>query len=80
MSALTLWNAPKRATVQVTALVSGLHPAVVNRLQEMGVEPGQMLHCFGRGPFNGPLVVQIQDCMYTLEQQIAQQILIAPAN
>jgi Fe2+ transport system protein FeoA len=47
-------------------------------LQEMGLEPGQLLECFGRGPFNGPMVVQIQDCVYTLEQHIAQQILITP--
>ncbi len=78
MSIQTLWDAPKRATVRVTELVAGLNPLVINRLQEMGLEPGQLLECFGRGPFNGPMVVQIQDCVYTLEQQIAQQILITP--
>jgi ferrous iron transport protein A len=78
MSSQTLWDAPKRATVRVTELVAGLNPLVVNRLQEMGLEPGQLVECFGRGPFKGPVVVQIQDCVYTLEQEIAQQILITP--
>ena len=78
MSIQTLWDAPKRATVRVTELVAGLNPLVVSRLQEMGLEPGQLLECLGRGPFNGPMVVQIQDFVYTLEQHIAQQILITP--
>lgn len=78
MSSQTLWDAPKHRTVQVTGLVAGINPLVMQRLQEMGLEPGQLLECFGRGPFNGPVVVQIQDCVYTLEQPIAQQILITP--
>jgi ferrous iron transport protein A len=76
--AFSLWDAPKKATVRISALVSGLNPLVVNRLREMGLEPGQLLLCLGRGPFNGPLVVQVQDCVYTLEQQVAQHILIQP--
>ena len=78
MSIQTLWDAPKRATVRVTELVAGLNPLVVNRLQEMGLEPGQLLECFGRGPFNGPMVVRIQACVYTLAPHTAQQILITP--
>lgn len=74
----TLWDAPKKATVRVTELLAGLNPLVVNRLREMGLEPGQLLLCLGRGPFNGPLVVQVQDCVYTLEQQVARHILVQP--
>ncbi|MDZ7870710.1 MAG: FeoA family protein [Rheinheimera sp.] len=74
----TLWDAPKKASVSVVELLVGLNPLVVNRLREMGLEPGQQLLCLGRGPFNGPLVVQIQDCVYTLERQVAQHILIQP--
>lgn len=74
----TLWDAPKKAPISVVALLNGLNPLVVNRLREMGMEPGQSLLSLGRGPFNGPMVVQIQDCVYTLEQQVAQQILIQP--
>ena len=74
----TLWDAPRKVTVRISALVSGLNPLVVNRLREMGLEPGQLLLCLGRGPFNGPIVVQVQDCVYTLEQQVAQHILIQP--
>jgi ferrous iron transport protein A len=57
----TLWDAPKKAAVCVVQLLAGLNPQVVNRLYEMGLEPGQTLLCLGRGPFNGPLIVQIQD-------------------
>ncbi len=74
----TLWDAPKKAAVSVVALAASLNPLVLNRLREMGLEPGQSLICLGRGPFNGPVVVQIQDCVYTLEQQVAQHILIEP--
>ncbi len=74
----TLWDAPKKATVRITELLAGLNPLVVNRLREMGMEPGQLLLCLGRGPFNGPLVVQVQDCVYTLEQQVARHILVQP--
>lgn len=74
----TLWDAPKKASVAVVELAPALNPLVLNRLREMGLEPGQPLLCLGRGPFNGPLIVQIQDCVYTLEQQVAQHILIEP--
>ncbi len=74
----TLWDAPKTACVSVVELAASLNPLVLNRLREMGLEPGQPLICLGRGPFNGPVVVQIQDCVYTLEQQVAQHILIEP--
>ncbi len=76
MTVQTLWDAPKKATVCVTELLSGLNPLVVNRLHEMGLEPGQALLNLGRGPFNGPLVVQIHDCVYSLEQQVARHILV----
>ena len=74
----TLWDAPKKAAVCVVQLLAGLNPQVVNRLYEMGLEPGQTLLCLGRGPFNGPLIVQIQACVYTLEQQVAEHILLEP--
>ncbi|MFN6969342.1 MAG: ferrous iron transport protein A [Rheinheimera sp.] len=73
---LTLWDAPKGASVTILGLKSDLHQLILNRLNEMGLEQGQTVLCLRRSPFNGPVVVAIADCVYSLEQTIASDIFI----
>lgn len=75
---MTLWDAAKGQTVRVTALDLNLNQLVSSRLREMGLDEGQSVLCLRRGPFNGPLVVAIADCVYSLEQTIARQVHIIP--
>lgn len=73
---LTLWDAPKGASVKILGLKSDLHQLILNRLNEMRLEQGQTVLCLRRSPFNGPVVVAIADCVYSLEQTIASDIFI----
>lgn len=75
---LTLWDAPKGASVTIRGLKPDLHQFVLNRLSEMGLDQGQTVLCLRRSPFNGPVVVAIADCVYSLEQNIASNIFIEP--
>ena len=77
---LTLWDAPKGSAVTITGLNQGLQQLVLNRLSEMGLDQGQTVICLHRSPFNGPVVVVIADCVYSLEQQIASHIFIQPVS
>jgi ferrous iron transport protein A len=75
---LTLWDAPNGVSVTISRLHQGLNQLVLNRLSEMGLDQGQTVLCLRRSPFNGPVVVAIADCVYSLEQNIASHIYIQP--
>jgi len=77
MQISTLWHAPKHAAVAIDTIADSVTPMVLQRLFDMGLEPGQTVLSLGRGPFNGPLVVQINDCVFSIEQQVAQHIFVS---
>jgi ferrous iron transport protein A len=71
---MTLWEMPKKTNAVVATLEDQLTLSIKTRLNEMGFVPGELLTCMKRSPFGGPLVVQIQDCVYSLDQQLARNI------
>lgn len=71
---MTLWEMPKKTSAILFKLDETLTGPIKTRLNEMGFVPGEPLKCIKRSPFNGPLVVQIQDCVYSLDRQLAQNI------
>lgn len=73
---MTLWELSKGASASISHLHPKLDNAVTIRLTEMGFETNQLVKCLRHSPFSGPIVVQLGDCVYTLEQQIAQHIFI----
>jgi ferrous iron transport protein A len=75
--AMTLWEMPNKTSAAVLALNDDLSQSIKTRLNEMGFLPGELLTCLKRSPFGGPLVVQIQDCVYSLDQQLAKNISIS---
>ena len=74
---MTLWEMPKKTSAVVSQLDDTLTQSIKTRLNEMGFVPGELLTCMKRSPFGGPLVVQIQDCVYSLDQQLAKSICIS---
>ncbi|WP_158769478.1 FeoA family protein [Paraglaciecola sp. L1A13] len=74
---MTLWDIPAKKSALISGLDNSLVPAVMNRLLEMGLSDGQTVRCLRRSPLRGPLVVQIGDCVYTLEQSIADKVAIS---
>jgi ferrous iron transport protein A len=53
--------------------------AVFECLNEMGFAAGETIQCLRRNPLKCPLVIQVGDCVYTLEQSIADRINISEA-
>ncbi|QHJ10692.1 hypothetical protein FX988_00912 [Paraglaciecola mesophila] len=74
---MTLWDIPAKKSGLISGLDNTLLPAVTNRLLEMGLTDGQSVRCLRRSPMNGPVVVQIGDCVYTLEQSIADKVAVS---
>lgn len=74
---MTIWDLPKRAKGQITGLNASVNPNLSQRLEEMGFVEGQIVQCMKRTPFKGPLVIQIQDCVYSLEKALAEQIIVS---
>ena len=71
---MTLWDMKAKSQAHIHSLCDSLTAAVASRLAEMGFAPGQPVICVRRTPLLGPLVVQIGDCVYSLEQDVANKI------
>tara|TARA_B100001059_G_C17800013_1_gene565575 strand:+ start:1050 stop:1358 length:309 start_codon:yes stop_codon:yes gene_type:complete len=76
----TLWELKAKQAAVVETINSQLTGPVISRLQEMGFSKGQQVVCVRRSPFKGPLVVQVGDCVYSLEQAVAEKINLALAS
>ncbi|EKE82904.1 FeoA family protein [Idiomarina xiamenensis] len=73
---MTLWEMKAKQQALIHSLSAKLSPAVAGRLHEMGFNAGQAILCLRRSPLRGPLVVQVGDCVYSLEQEVAQAVLL----
>jgi len=71
---MTLWELSKKHHARIDKLHPALAEGLQVRLSEMGFAVGEILTCMKRSPFNGPMVVQVQDCVYSLDKQLAEQI------
>ncbi|WP_395339726.1 FeoA family protein [Ningiella sp. W23] len=71
---MTIWDLPKRATATITGLHQTIDVSLGQRLQEMGFTQGQLVTCMKRTPFSGPLVIQVQDCVYSVDRELAEQV------
>jgi ferrous iron transport protein A len=76
---MTLWEIKNKQTALIDSLDPSIVPAVFDRLNEMGFAVGQAIQCLRRSPLKGPLVLQVGDCVYSLEQNIANRINISLA-
>ncbi len=76
----TLWDLKANQSAVVDTIDTQLTTSVISRLEEMGFSEGQGVLCIRRSPFKGPLVVQIGDCVYSLEQSVADKINLALAS
>ncbi|WP_100644428.1 FeoA family protein [Alteromonas facilis] len=75
---MTVWDLTKKSSAQIRGVNASASPSLAQRLAEMGFVEGQVVKCMKRTPFNGPLVIQVQDCVYSVDKSLAQQIEIAP--
>ena len=71
---MTLWDLTKNASARVSGYSPAMHSSIQTRLQEMGFAIGAHIVCTKRSPFGGPLVILVQDCVYSLERSLAEGI------
>ncbi|MFT6271129.1 MAG: ferrous iron transport protein A [Alphaproteobacteria bacterium] len=71
---MTVWDIPSKKSASIKSLCTAMHADVAIRLQEMGFEEGQLITCIKRTAFNGPTVIQLGDCIYSLEQSVANHV------
>jgi ferrous iron transport protein A len=74
---MTLWELPAKQSASITGLCPQLDTPVAERLAEMGFTENSVVRCIRRTPCKGPIVLQVGDCVYSLEQAIATRILTA---
>ncbi len=74
MSYDTLWELPTKLVAEISGLRKDIPAAMATRLKEMGFYGGQPIRCIKQCPFNGPKVVQIGDCILSIDKHIAQNI------
>lgn len=71
---MNLWEIKAKHQAHIDSLCESLSPTISGRLSEMGFTPGQSLICLRRTPMQGPLVIQLGDCVYSLEREVASKI------
>lgn len=74
---MTICDVPVKQQATIARLCPSLDSAVAQRLEEMGFAENALIICIRRTPFNGPIVYQVGDCVYSLEPAIAKRIYIA---
>lgn len=71
---MTLWDLSKNSLSTISHLSPSLEDALLMRLMEMGFETSQTVTCLRRTPFSGPIVVQLGDSVFSLEQELAKHV------
>jgi len=71
---MTAWQLRGAQTATVVSLSEQLHPAVLQRLYDMGIQPGLSLTCRRRTAFSGPIVIEVAGMSYAIEQTLAESI------
>lgn len=77
---MTLWDLPKKAHAKISHLSDHLEAGVSDRLKEMGFDIDCDVTCLRRGPFSGPIIIQLGDSVISLEQDIADKIHLHPLS
>ena len=71
----SLWETPGGKKVQVYR-VSDRDPEVLRYLATIGILPEVEISVLKKGPFNGPIHVQIEDSEHSLSEELATQIFV----
>ncbi len=71
----SLWETPGGEKVKVCR-VSDRDPKVLRYLASIGILPDVEINVLKKGPFNGPIHVQINDREHSLSEELANQIFV----
>ena len=71
----SLWETPGGEKVQVYR-VSDQNPEVLRYLATIGILPDVEINVLKKGPFNGPIHVEVNDSEHSLSKELATQIFV----
>lgn len=74
---MTIWDIPAKKSASIHSICNSLQKDIAMRLHEMGFAEGERITCLKRTAFNGPTVIQLGDCVYSLEQSIANHVQVS---
>lgn len=73
---MSLWELKKGTRSSIVGYAPHSSASLIQRLTDLGFTQDTNVSCLKRSFFNGPMVVQIQDSVYTLDKELASMVLI----
>ena len=70
----SLWDMAEQASASVLSFKQAMPKRYALRLRDLGFHEGASIICLKRLPFNGPMVLQVSDNVYSLTKELAVQI------
>lgn len=74
---MTLWDLQQKTSAVVTGFAPEISDKYQQRMAELGFAHGEQVTCIKKTPFNGPRVYKIGDSVFSVDKDIASQILIS---
>ena len=74
--AMTLWTLRQGRSGVVSHLSSELSEALATRLTDLGFRTGQCVHCIHQPGFGAPRVYRVNGSTYSLDNQLAEQVVL----
>lgn len=74
---MTLWDLPQNAKALVSGFAQEISDKYRLRLDDLGFASGEEVTCLKTIPFNGPRVYKIGDSVFSVDREIASQILVS---
>ena len=74
--AMTLWTLQQGRSGVVSHLGRELSEALATRLNDLGFRAGQRVHCIHQPGFGAPRVYRVNGSTYSLDNQLAEQVVL----
>jgi ferrous iron transport protein A len=75
---MTLEQLPAGMPGRIVSIDAGF--GLRRRLEQMGLQPGDLISVTSRAPFHGPLLVSARGCQTALGRGVARRIEVMPAD
>ena len=77
---ITLWDLPPHAAAELIGFAESLGERYRGRLQEFGFHSGEEIRCQQQPGFGAPRVFRVSNATYCLDRELAEQVLVRPAE
>ena len=77
---MTLWELPLHGSAMLEGFAPSLNERYRGRLQEFGFHVGEIISCQHRPGFGAPRVFRVSNATYSLDREVAEQVLVNPVE